>query len=106
MAFVRTTAAGSTRPGQGWALNSAGDGIYLDVDTTDRGAPVFTKTPVYITSVDGIAAHFGLTGTSAIYEASNKGFQINVTFHGDGPRTLSEAQKQQWRVNWAGFETI
>jgi hypothetical protein len=92
--------AGSTAPGQGWVAYG-GYGIYLDVDTSSA---YFTGTPVYTSSVGGDGGQWALTGTSAIYSPTAKGFRIYVRWSSGAALTPAIAQAYKWHVNWIGID--
>ncbi|HLO89248.1 MAG TPA: hypothetical protein VK203_30160 [Nostocaceae cyanobacterium] len=101
---VAKIASGQTKPGAtNWQV-TAGNGLLVAVDTSAAG---FTRTPIYVTSIGGDAYHWGLTGTSAVYKATEKGFEISVRFEGDFTGvaiTPEKANEYKWHVNWIAIE--
>ncbi len=68
-------ATGSTPAGDTDWIQYPPHGIYVDIDTSAAG---FTRTPVYITSIDGEGFHWTTKGASSIYKASSTGFRIYI----------------------------
>ncbi|MEU0571349.1 hypothetical protein ABZ297_38960 [Nonomuraea sp. NPDC005983] len=93
--------SGATMPGVGWVSYGANTGIYLDVDTTSAH---FTSTPAYVTTIGGAGAHWTLTGTSAIYNATPTGFRIYVRWADGGRITPADAVQFGWYVGWFGVQ--
>ncbi|HIK07997.1 MAG TPA: RICIN domain-containing protein [Trichormus sp. M33_DOE_039] len=102
---VAKIASGKTKPGAtNWQVNG-GSGILVDVDTSTAG---FSRTPIYVTSIGGDAWHWGTTGGSSVYNATEKGFRIEIRFEGDfssgAALTPEKANEYKWHVNWIAIE--
>jgi len=87
---------GSTVQGSTAWKKYGNDGIYVDVDTSQCA---FQATPEYVTSMAGRTQHWTSTGSSEIYQATQKGFRIYV--HKSGI-TASSANNKEWHINWIG----
>jgi len=98
---IRTgkTPAGSTSWQQ---LQGSSTTIYVDVNTSAAG---FGGTPVYVTSLGGIGAHYVTTGASAVSGPTRTGFRVYINNLG-GPITPEIANNNKWHVNWVGVEVI
>lgn len=84
---------------------ATGDGVYMDVDTSAAG---FTSTPVYFTSISGIAGHWRTTGASSIYDPTSTGFRIYINDLNDEdvtPSMVNSAVPPNWGwvIHWCGF---
>lgn len=100
---VAKIASGKTKPG---ATNWQADGnaIHVDVDTSAAG---FSRTPIYVTSIGGDGSHYGTTGASAVYNATEKGFRVYIRWDGDYRTTAitpAEANGYKWHINWIAIE--
>lgn len=103
---VAKFASGRTEPG---ATNWKKDGdetISVYIDTSAAG---FTKTPIYVTSLGGFfgGKHAGTTGSTSVYNATEKGFTVFVRFDKDyssTPITPEDANQRKWHINWFGIE--
>jgi len=100
---VAKIASGKTKPGAtNWQVNA--NGLLVDVDTSAAG---FTRTPIYVTSIGGDKYHWGTTGASAVYNATEKGFRIAIRFEGDFTGvaiTPETANEYKWHINWIAIE--
>ncbi len=94
-------ASGHTPPGEGWQ-NYYGTGICIEVDTSSAR---FDGTPVYTTSIGGLAHHWLLTGTDAIYNSSPTGFTLYIRRSDGAHLEPADAQSNGWYVNWIGVDT-
>jgi len=79
------------------------DGIFINVDTSSGN---FINVPLYLVSIGGSGSHWVLTGSNAIYGATNKGFTVYVR-RPDLPSevTVDWAKKSGWYINWIGIES-
>lgn len=100
---VAKIASGKTQPGAtNWQVG--GNGVYVDVDTSAAG---FSRTPIYVTSIAGEGSHYGTTGASAVYSATEKGFRVYIRWDGDYRTTAitpEEANGYKWHINWIAIE--
>jgi hypothetical protein len=105
VATVAKFASGRTQPGAtNWTQELDGIGVY--VDTSAAG---FTKTPIYVTSLGGYngGSHWGTTGVTSVYNATEKGFTVYVRFekgYSDTTITPEQANQKKWHINWFGIE--
>ncbi|MFP2927211.1 M57 family metalloprotease [Pyxidicoccus sp. 3LG] len=83
------TQQGSTN----WQQYNA-DGIYLDVSTAGCG---YSETPLYVTSIAGVASHWQSSGATAIYDPTPTGFRVYVNYPGITPALANEGG---WHLNW------
>jgi hypothetical protein len=65
----------------------------------------FETTPLYFTSVSGLAGHYLLVGVSAIYEATSSSFHIDVRSldRQTSDTLMAWSAEYQWNINWMGF---
>lgn len=100
---VAKIASGKTKPGAtNWVTD--GNAIHVDVDTSAAG---FSRTPIYVTSIGGDGSHYGTTGASAVYNATEKGFRVYIRWDGDyrtTALTAAEANGYKWHINWIAIE--
>jgi hypothetical protein len=100
---VAKIASGRTKPGAtNWEVT--GNGVRVNIDTSAAG---FTKTPIYITSIGGDAYHWGTTGASSVYNATEKGFSVSIRWDQDFKNTAitpAEANSYKWHINWIAIE--
>lgn len=75
------------------------NGMYMNIDTSNCS---FNQTPLYFTSVTGIAWQYGLTGYGAIYTPTSTSFTIYVqnVFGWNSSYLTSMAVTETWNVNW------
>jgi hypothetical protein len=93
-------AKGSTPVGNtAWQQYPNGGGVFVDVDTSSAG---FTSTPVYITSIGGSGYHWAVTGASAIYYPTARGFRVYIRFPDGSALTPEFANQYNWHINWVG----
>lgn len=76
---------------------TAGQGIFVDVDTSSAG---FTTTPIYITSIGGNGGHWGTTGATSIYNPTPTGFRVYIRYPDGGSLTPAFANQYGWHINW------
>jgi hypothetical protein len=93
-------ACGHTEPGRGWQ-NYYGTGICIEVDTSSAR---FNGTPVYTTSIGGLAHHWLLTGTNAVYNSTPTGFTLYLRRSDGTHLEPSDAEAGGWYVNWIGID--
>jgi hypothetical protein len=104
---ARKIAAGSTIAGDtDWEPinDGGGSGYGLHVDTEAAG---FRNVPAYIISVGGGADQWRLTGTSAIYNPTAKGFDVyirHLAWSKAQTKEWANAENRQWHLNWIGIE--
>ncbi|CAF0985873.1 unnamed protein product [Rotaria sp. Silwood1] len=93
---------GGTSPLTRWARTGRSDTIQMNIDTSSCR---FEKTPLYFTSLSGVAGHYLLVGVDAIYEPTANGFKINVhsTNNESADTLMAWSAQYQWNVNWFGF---
>ncbi|NEN97634.1 MAG: hypothetical protein F6K50_19520 [Moorea sp. SIO3I7] len=79
--------------------DSTPQGIYVDVDTSACG---FKSTPYYIVNLHGNSSHWIVTGGSAPYFATAKGFRIYLRFIYDRNLTpdFANHNDQKWHIQW------
>jgi hypothetical protein len=102
-------ASGRTEPGAtDWKTggNVGTSGIYVYVDTSAAG---FTTVPIYTLSVGGNTHHWGIAGSSSIYNPTAKGFEVEIRwekgYHQDGNAlTPALANEYKWHINWIAIE--
>jgi hypothetical protein len=93
--------AGRTTPGAtAWQAYFA-DGISVDVNTSAAG---FTSTPLYIVSLHGSSHHWATTGGSSVYNPTPTGFRIYVRFSSGANLTPTDANTNQWHIQWVGIQ--
>lgn len=106
--FVSTTAennrytCGGVSPLTRWSRTGRLDTIRMVIDTSQCE---FTQTPLYFTSITGVAGHYLLVGVNAIYESTNTSFSINVrSMDGQTADTLMAwSAEYQWNLQWYGL---
>ncbi|CAF1327400.1 unnamed protein product [Rotaria sordida] len=93
---------GGISPLTRWARTSRSDTIRMNIDTSSCR---FANTPMYFTSISGIAGHYLLAGGNAIYEPTPNGFTINVhsTNNESADTLMAWSAQYQWNVNWFGY---
>jgi len=99
---TQTNHCAGVSPSSLWTANTA-TSLTMKVDTSECN---FLETPLYFTSIGGLANHFCLTGYDGIYVPTKESFQIYVeaTCGGwNGTDFLAAAQTDAWDVNWMGF---
>jgi hypothetical protein len=75
----------------------------------DTSAAGFTTVPTYVVSVGGKGHHWGIAGSSSIYNPTAKGFEVEIRwekgYHQDGTAvTPAVANQNQWHIHWIGIE--
>jgi hypothetical protein len=103
---VAKFASGRTQPGATDWKKDGEESISIYIDTSAAG---FTKTPIYVTSLGGFhgGKHAGTTGSTSVYNATEKGFTVYVRFDKDystTPITPEDANQRKWHINWFGIE--
>ena len=84
-----------------WTLFSS-NGITMTINTTICS---FKSTPLYFSSMTGMANHWVAIGYTAIYYASPNGFTVYVraVYYPNSTQLLAAAQQYQWSINWCGI---
>jgi hypothetical protein len=75
--------------------------IYKDVDTSYCNFQ--NNDVVYITSMQGDANHWELTGTTDDISSNAKGFSMSIGMHPDQGEPWKAAPPNHWFVNWCGI---
>jgi hypothetical protein len=105
VAVPRSRFSGSTTPGAtNWQPYGNNAGIYCDVDTSQAG---LTETPIYLASLIGSSHHWELTGITAIYSATPRGFRIYLrSATGGAQPTPQQANQRSWAVQWMATSRV
>jgi len=91
-------AAGSTTPGATDWVQSGGNGLYLDVDTSQAG---FDEAPIYFTSLGGSSNHWRTIGVNSIYNIEPNKFRVYL--FSSSSVTPSLANSWGWHPQWVGI---
>ncbi|MGI5472410.1 hypothetical protein [Streptomyces sp. CA-132043] len=95
--------SGRTRPGEGWVAypDRNGDGVYIDVDTSEGE---FTSTPAYLAALTGDDRMWMTTGGNTVYAATPAGFRIYVRRVDRQAIDPEYAAKNGWHIAWIAAE--
>ncbi|BBD63629.1 endo-1,4-beta-xylanase A (plasmid) [Nostoc sp. HK-01] len=101
--------SGKTTPGAtDWKTggNVASDGVYVLIDTSAAG---FTTVPTYVITVGGKNHHWGISGSSSIYNATATGFEVEIRWEQGYSQsgtavTPAVANQYEWHINWIAIE--
>jgi hypothetical protein len=101
---------GQTEPGRtNWKDIGRQDlpSVYVDIDTSECG---FQSTPIYIVNVHGDQFIFLTSGGCNVYNRTERGFRVYVTFADEATRMLQneqvpkltpeKANEWKWHVQW------
>jgi hypothetical protein len=102
-------ASGQTPPGAtAWQPYPAGNGIFVDVNTTSGK---FSSAPAYVTSIGGVSSHWNTTGASSVYGPNvvgtlptATGFRVYIRWADGAALTPAQANGFKWHINWIGME--
>ncbi|MBD2456283.1 RICIN domain-containing protein [Nostoc sp. FACHB-87] len=102
-------ASGKTTPGAtDWKTggNVGSDGVYVYIDTSAAG---FTSVPTYVITVGGKNHHWGISGSSSIYNPTAKGFEVEIRWEQGYSQsgtavTPAVANQNEWHINWIAIE--
>ncbi|MEJ6481552.1 RICIN domain-containing protein [Nostoc punctiforme UO1] len=102
-------ASGKTTPGAtDWQTggNVGSSGIYVYIDTTAAG---FSSVPTYVITVGGKSHHWGISGSSSIYNPTAKGFEVEIRWEqgysqSETAVTPAVANQYEWHINWIAIE--
>ncbi|MDW6004332.1 hypothetical protein [Vibrio mangrovi] len=95
--------SGQTTPGDtSWQPYANNTGIYVDIDTS---ACELNSMPTYMTSMNGNSSHWGTTGVTSIYSATETGFRVYVRFSGGNTITPAIANNYHWSINWLALSS-
>jgi hypothetical protein len=96
-------AFGKTPPGAtAWQQDPGGCGVFVDVDTSPG---MFSSVPIYLSSLEGEAAHWATTGATSIYSAVANSFRVYVRWAGGSSLTPQQANEFKWHINWVAIGT-
>ena len=99
---TETIISGSTSPtATAWKAYE-NNGIEVWVDTS---AAKFRSTPLYFVSIGGLAGHWAVTGSNAVYNANKNGFRVYLRWPHGGLLTPDYARLKHWHINWFGIES-
>ncbi|WP_030679115.1 hypothetical protein [Streptomyces rimosus] len=95
--------SGRTAPGEGWQdyPDRNGNGVYIDVDTSEGG---FTDTPAYIAALTGDDRMWMTTGGNTVYNATPTGFRVYVRRVDRQHIDPAYAAKNGWHIAWIAAE--
>ncbi|MEU5090382.1 hypothetical protein [Streptomyces sp. NPDC021356] len=100
--------SGSTTPGQNWQPTPGGQGIYIDVNTSQAQFNPAFGTPAYTISLGGQGTMWDSSGSSAVYNPTLTGFRVYLRDMDRSNPTVTVAQAQQhgFHINWIGVQTF
>ncbi|BAY18914.1 extracellular exo-alpha-L-arabinofuranosidase [Anabaenopsis circularis NIES-21] len=101
--------SGKTTPGAtDWQTggNVGSSGVYVNIDTSAAG---FTSVPTYVITVGGKSHHWGISGSSSIYNPTAKGFEVEIRWEEGYSQsgtavTPAVANQYEWHINWIAIE--
>jgi len=80
-----------------WKMDSSGNGLYIDVDTS---ASKYGYTPAYVTAATTEYMHWDVNGGGSVYKPSKTGFRLYL----DKAVKVSVAKFYKWKVNYVAYD--